>query len=309
MITYCQQALDRLCIKLATETVRGGFRREDQAQHAAELLARPDLITPEVSAAKLRFTNKREFIFESVIRTPWDTPTAKGSLWRAGSDWNKKPAVILIHGWNGEMGYYCSFPWIQTALAARGVNALKFELPFHGFRRPAGAGKINNLISDDLITVIEGVRQCLADILSLRRWLQEQGCPSVSLWGYSLGGWLAGLLSAHPEPFKACILMNAVARMDIAMATLPFAHPVRDSMAIAPVNLDVFSLHHLKPTTDQILIMAGLRDLFVPTETLVDLAAHWPKAELWRMRHSHISIVFGALTLWSAVRWLTARVK
>ena len=142
MITYCQQSLDRLCIKLATETVRGGFRREDQANHAAELLARRDLITPEVPAAKLKFTNKGEFIFESVVRTPWDTPTAKGSLWRARGDWQKKPAVILVHGWNGEMGYYFSFPWIQMALAARGVNALKFELPFHGFRRPAGASSL-----------------------------------------------------------------------------------------------------------------------------------------------------------------------
>ena len=308
MITYFQQALDRLCINLATETVRGGFRREEQAARCAELLARPDIFIPEVPAAKLEFSSNREFTFESVIRAPWDTPTAKGVLWRARGDWQKKPAVILIHGWNGEMGYYFSFPWIQMALASRGINALRFELPFHGFRRPAGGGKINNLISDDLITVIEGIRQCLADILSLRWWLQEQGCPSVSLWGYSLGGWLAGLLSVHPQPFKALILMNAVARMDIAMATLPFAHPVRDSLAVAPVNLDVFSLHHLQPTTDQILIMAGLRDLFVPTETLVDLAAHWPKAELWRMRHSHISIILGALTLSRAVRWLSARV-
>jgi pimeloyl-ACP methyl ester carboxylesterase len=307
VIRHLQQSLDRGAIRLATETVRTGWRRTEQTQLAAELLARPDLLAPEVPAAKLQFVNKRQFKFESVMRTPWDTPTAKGALWRAGRDWQKRPAVILIHGWNGEWGYQLAFPFMQMALASRGVNSLKFELPFHGFRRPAGAGRINNLISDDLITMIEGVRQCLADILSLRLWLLEQGCPGVSLWGYSLGGWLAGLLCAHPQPFKAAILMNAVARMDIAMATLPFAHPVRDSLAAAPVNLDIFSLHHLRPTTKNILIMQGLRDLFVPAETLDDLAAEWSGAELWRMKHSHISICFGAFTLNRAIRWLAAR--
>jgi pimeloyl-ACP methyl ester carboxylesterase len=307
VITYLQQSLDRIAIKLATQTVRAGWRRKDQTECAAELLARPDLLTPEAPAAKLEFKNKRQFIFESVVRTPWDSPTAKGSLWRAGGEWQKRPAVILIHGWNGEWGYHLAFPWMQMALAARGINSLKFELPFHGFRRPAGAGRINNLISDDLITMIEGVRQSLSDILSLRLWLLEQGCPNVSLWGYSFGGWLAGLLAAHPQPFKAVILMNAVARMDIAMATLPFAHPVRDSIAAAPVNLSAFNLDPLTPTTRNILIMEGLRDLFIPPETLDDLASKWSGSELWRMKHSHISVCFGALTLNRAVRWLAER--
>ena len=298
-----------MCIGLATASVHSGWRRPDQSERAAELLAAPELFTPKVPSAKLEFKGKRRFVFNSVVQSRWDVNPPHGVLWRAGKDWKNKPAVILIHGWNGEMGYYFSFPGIQMALARRGVNALKFELPFHGLRRSRRRGDINNLISDDLVTMIEGVRHCLADILSLRLWLLEQGCPSVSLWGYSLGGWLAGLLSAHPDPFKAAVLMNAVARMDIAMTTLPFAKPVRESMAISPVKMDRFSLHSLKPTTERVLIMEGMRDLFVPAETLDDLATDWRQAELWRMRHSHISICFGPLTLLRAVRWLVRNVN
>jgi pimeloyl-ACP methyl ester carboxylesterase len=306
VITFLQQSLDRMCIKAATASVHSGWRRPDQADRAAKLLASPDLLTPEVPAAKLHFTTRRHFKFDSAIKAPWDPSHARGVLWRAGRDWQKRPAVILIHGWNGEMGYYFSFPGVQMALARHGVNALKFELPFHCLRRPMKRGEINNLISDDLVTMIEGVRHCLADVLSLRLWLLEHGCPSVSLWGYSLGGWLAGLLAAHPQPFKLAVLMNPVARMDIAMATLPFAEPTRQSMAISPVNLDVFNLHNQKPNFERVLIMEGMRDLFVPAETLDDLAATWPNTELWRMPHSHISICFGAITLLRAVRW-TAR--
>src|SRR5258706_12814158 len=217
-----------MCISLATASVRSGWRRADQADRAAKMLAQPDLLAPEVPAAKLEFKGSRRFVFKSVVDAPWDTSLAHGIFWRAGRDWQKRSAVILVHGWNGEMGYYFSFPGMQMALAHHGVNALKFELPFHCLRRPRKTGQINNLISDDLITMIEGVRQCLADVLSLRLWLLEQGCPSVSLWGYSLGGWLAGLLSAHPQPFKAAVLMNPVARMGIAIGTFPFASPDRE---------------------------------------------------------------------------------
>ena len=309
MITFLQQSLDRICIKAATASVHAGWRRPDQADRAAKLLASPNLLTPEAPAAKLHFRTRRHFKFDSVIEAPWDPHEARGVFWRAGRDWQKRPAIILIHGWNGEMGYYFSFPGVQMALARHGVNALKFELPFHCLRRPRQPGQINNLISDDLVTMIEGVRHCLADILSLRLWLLEQGCPSVSLWGYSLGGWLAGLLSAHPQPFKLALLQNAVARMDIAMATLPFAEVARQSMAISPVNLDVFNLHNHNSNFEHTLILEGMRDLFVPPETLDDLAARWPNTELWRMPHSHISICFGAITLLRAVRWVSRHLK
>jgi pimeloyl-ACP methyl ester carboxylesterase len=304
VITYLQQSLDRAALRLATASVSSGWRRPDQSERAAELLARPDLLAPEVNPARLQFTSKTRFTFQSQLPNQWEDPTAPGILRRAGRDWNERPAIILIHGWNGELGYYLSFPWLQAGLAFHGVTSLAFELPFHASRRSKRPGAINNLISDDVITMIEGIRQCLADILSLRLWLLEQGCPSVSLWGYSLGGWLAGLLTAHPQPFKIAVLMNAVARMDVALQTLPFAEITRQSLAIAPVDLDRFSLHHLQQMNERTLIMQGLRDLFVPPETLDDLAVNWPKAELWPMRHSHISICLGPGTLFRAIRWV-----
>jgi pimeloyl-ACP methyl ester carboxylesterase len=300
VITRLQQSLDRICIAAATSSV--------QLQRARDLIHQPDFLAPEVRPAKLDFHGRSHFTFQSTTPARWDTPTAPGRFRRAGRDWQKRPAVILLHGWNGEMGYYWSFPILEVALAAHGINALAFELPFHGKRRPRRAGEIHNLISDDIETMVAGIRHCLADALSLRSWLLEQGCPTVSLWGYSLGGWLAGLLAAHPQPFEAAILMNPVARMDIAMSTLPFAAPARSGWGETPLPLGDFSLSALRPTTKRTLIMAGERDLFVPVATLEELARQWPNTEIWRMRHSHISIVFGAVTLLRAVRWLKKQI-
>jgi pimeloyl-ACP methyl ester carboxylesterase len=309
LITYFQQLLDRFCITAATASVRCGWQKEGQGERAAALLAERDFLSPPVSPAELTFQSKTRFTFTSVARHDWDTPIATGRFRRAADKWQKRPAIILLHGWNGEMGYYCSFPFMEFTLAAHGINALAFELPFHGKRRPRGEGRIHNLISDDVVTMVEGMRHCLADALSMRLWLLEQGCPSVSVWGYSLGGWLAGLLATHPDAlFETAVLMNPVARMDIAMATLPFAHPFRAATKDHPLDISSLNLASRQPTMKRALILAGLRDLFVPAETLDDLAKQWPRTDLVRMRHSHISSVFGAVTLWRAVRWVQRHV-
>jgi pimeloyl-ACP methyl ester carboxylesterase len=307
VITFLQQSLDRAAIKGATASVRSGWQAPGQRERALAMIAEPNFLWPAVPRAELTFESKTRFTFPSVVEQPWDKTIAHGRFNRVRGDWRKKPATILIHGWNGELGYYFGFPFIQRALAFNGINALSFELPFHGRRRPRKKGEIHNMISDDLATMVASMRHCLADVLSLRLWLLEQGCPSVALWGYSLGGWLTGLLAAHPEPFDAAVLMNPVARIDIAMATLPFAAPFREATRDEAFDLSKLNLGLLKPTAKNVLILGGRRDLFVPFETLEDLARRWPLAEFRPMSHSHISSVFGAVTLWRAVRWLRSK--
>jgi pimeloyl-ACP methyl ester carboxylesterase len=310
LITFFQQLMDRMAIAAATASVRSGFKQPGQAERALALLARPDFLTPAVSTAQLTFESKTRFTFPSVTRHSWDTPTAPGRFQRAGADWKRRPALLLLHGWNGELGYYLSFPWIERALASKGINAISFELPFHGLRRPRGVGEIRNLISDDVETMVTGMRHCVADALSLRQWLVEQGCPSVSLWGYSLGGWLCGLLACHPNRlFETAVLMNPVSEMDVAMETLPFGAPAREGMRENPLNLGRLNLIDHRPTVNRSLILAGQRDLFVPADSLDRLATTWPNTDIWRLKHSHISACFGLTTLWRAVRWVKTQLR
>ena len=78
------------------------------------------------------------------------------------------------------------------------------------------------------------------------------------------------------------------------MATLPFAAPFREATRDHKIDISKLNLSNLQPTVKRTLILAGLRDLFVPVETLDDLAKQWPRTDLVRMPHSHISSVFGA---------------
>lgn len=299
MIRFFEQSLDRIAIGLATASVKCGWKRPGQLERAQEIVSNPAYLRPNVAPAQLNFTAPTRFTFNSPIRAE----LANGRFRPAGQDWKKRPAVILLHGWNGELGYYWSFPFLGMALARSGINSITYELPFHAERRPRGEGQIHNLISDDLVTMVEGIHQCLADACALRLWLLEQGCPSVSVWGYSLGGWLAGLLATQPGAFAAAILQNPVARMDLAMATLPFAEPYRVATREKAWPIERLNLTNLAPAVRRTLILAGRNDLFIPLETLEDLATKW-KADLINMPHGHISICWGVFTLLRAVRWL-----
>ena len=146
--------LDRLALWSAHsgQADRGGCSHAAEAQ---QLLEGADFFCSGLAVpAEARFTSERDFCFHSPLATPWaENNIVPGKLHRAGKAWREKPAVILLHGWNGELGYRWQFPLLAWRLARRGVNAAMIELPYHGRRKPRGPGVICNFISHDLLTV------------------------------------------------------------------------------------------------------------------------------------------------------------
>ena len=97
--------------------------------------------------------------------------------------------------------------------------------------------------------------------------------------------------------------------MDIAIKTLPFGAPAREGMRENALDFTNLNLIAHQPTVKRTLIMAGQRDLFVPADTLDQLATAWPNTDLWRMKHSHISSCFGTTILWRATTWLKTQLS
>src|SRR5262249_25395043 len=141
------------------------------------------------------------------IATAWEeTNTAHGILFQCGENWHAKPTVILVHGWNAEYSYRLQFPRLAKKLCKLGVNTAMLELPFHLQRRPHRDDAVCDFISGDVGAMLQATQQSLSDIRALGRWLREQGNPSVGLWGFSLGAWLAGLLICTSEQFDFAAL-------------------------------------------------------------------------------------------------------
>jgi len=173
-----------------------GERAPHHAAEAEKWLNDPKFFSGiEGAVPQMAFTSPHDFEFRSPVASRWaENDRVFGKLFRAGPDWQKRPSVILLHGWNAELQYRWQFPFLARQLTGAGVNAAMFQLPYHGRRRPREPGAIQNFISYDLLHMLEATRQALADTRALLAWLAEQGSPSVGLWGVSLGAWLAGLL-------------------------------------------------------------------------------------------------------------------
>lgn len=310
MWRFLARPLDRLAIRSACGSVLPSPDGQIRAREAAELLRRADFFSPTVDAARLEFTSKQNFIFASPLRSASENNNiVRGRFEPTARNWQTRPSIILLHGWNAELQYRWLFPFWAQLLARAGVNAFRFELPLHGARRPTEPGAIKNFLSGDLLHVMRATHQALAEIRALALWLRAQGSPTVGLWGVSLGAWLAGLAAAHQPELDLAILLTPVVRMDRALRDLPFCDAIReevrgiDESLFHPLNLVA---HPARLSPKQTLIVASDLDLFASPETIHELVAAW-RSECWRFQHGHISILLASRIMRRIVKWIASR--
>jgi len=306
------KALDRMVIRQANAGVPYG-RGHEHIVEASELLRDPDFFCRFAeSASALQFTGRRRFHFRSPVSTPWpENNTVFGQFYRSGGDWQTKPSVILLHGWNGELGYRFQFPYLAWRLSRRGVNAALIELPYHAQRKPTGAGVLQNFISHDLLRMLEATRQAIADTRALTGWLLEQGSPCVGLLGFSLGGWLTGLVAGYDARVKFAVLTTPVVRLERAIAELPFCAPIRKSLGNSALALDPLNLVSLWPWSApaNVLLIESQHDQFAPAETIEEVWCAWGRPEIWRLPHGHISVLLSVPTMERIIRWIAKKAK
>ncbi|MBI4324566.1 MAG: alpha/beta fold hydrolase [Chloroflexi bacterium] len=256
----------------------------------------------------LRFTAPRHFQFASPVSTPWpENNIVFGKFYRSAGSWQEKPVALLLHGWNGEWCYRFLFPYLAWRLVRRGMNAAMIELPYHAHRKPRAAGAVRNFISDDLPTMLEATRQALADMQAFQKWCRAQGSPGISLWGFSLGAWLAGLLCCQTPEIERLVLATPVCRLDRAIQALPFCEPVRQALRRQTLSCDQLNLvsHRPQIPPDRILILASQHDLFAPLETVEELWEAWGRPAIRYVPQGHISLLLSLPILEQAIGWVS----
>jgi len=276
----------------------GPIKKED-------LFAEVAIKTPEVS-----FTTKTAFHFPSLMTTSCEeNDTVHGRLYRCGEDWRQRPVVILMHGWNYELGYHFQFPYLARSLCKLGVNTAMLELPYHCHRRPLGHGVVRDFISNDLECVLEAIQQSIADIRAVVRWLSDEGCPNVGLWGISLGAWLSGLVACADDKINFVAMLTPVAKIDRAIEELAFCEPIRQGMQNRKISLARLNLvdHHPRSRPERILIVESIHDRFAPVETVEELWNAWGRPEIMRVNHGHISVLISLPVMKRIVNWIAAK--
>ena len=173
-----------------------------------------------------------------------------------------------------------------------GFNAATLELPYHFQRR------VRRTEAFDHLRTAEAFTQAVAEIRALTGWLLGQGCPSVALFGVSLGGWFAGLAATRDSRFNAIVMAVPAVRTNYRVArgerilwtpmrkALERQKAAREALDKTPMNL---TLSQPAIPKENILLIQGRYDLFVEAEHTEELWQKWEQPEIWRLAHGHIS--------------------
>lgn len=296
---------------MACRSLRRSRSDRDRDSEVDSRLADLDLCSDTAPApAGLDFYLPNKFRFTSPLLTAWETNnTVYGKFYPCQEHWTERPTVILLHGWNAELGYRYLFPWFTKHLIRSRINAAMIELPYHGQRKPWDNGIGLNFLSEDLARTLEAARQAVTDVRALLGWFISQGCPNVGLWGFSLGAWLGGLVACADPRTRFAILLTPVVQMERAIQELDFCEPLREKLKHSGLRLDRLNLVAQQPKIprEDILFVQAQHDLFAPSETIEELWRAWDHPEIWRVQHGHISALVSASILQRTVRWIARK--
>lgn len=258
------------------------------------------------------FYGRDSFRYRSPIRSGLaENDTVPGRFFLARRSGPKpRPAVILLHGWNGEQGYRLLFPILARRFAAFGLSVVMIELPYHGARKP-GRGIFRNFLSGDIAHMLAATEQAVADIRALAGWLEAEGFGPLGFWGISLGAWIGGLAAVAEERLSAGVLVAPVPRIDQAIENLEFCRHIRASLAGNGLSSTRFNLKaYSSPVAPRnLLIVKPVYDLFARSESVEELWRAWGETDIWRVRHGHISVLFSVPVMLGTGRWLSRRLR
>ncbi len=206
-----------------------------------------------------------------------------------------RPWLVCIHGY--QMGYagidLLAFPpgWLHHGL---GLNLVIPVLPLHGARK-IGRRSGDGFFSGDILDSVHAEAQAIWDIRRVLSWIRAQSESKIGVFGLSLGGYNAALLSALDDDL-ACAIVG-IPLVDIPSALIQ--HGLLSSIAdrgtekLDPERMgeimSVVSPLALEPLlpVDRRFIFAAVADRLVAPKQAARLWEHWdrPRVEWYQGAH------------------------
>ena len=211
------------------------------------------------------------------IRIPSGIPTeteenntAWARITRSGS---RDHVLVAFHHWGAEQRY----TKFAKHLVKRGITIVEVALPYHFERSPSWHPHADMFVSPNLGRTIRSIRQGVWDGRRIIRWLEDEGYEKISVLGISLGGWVAGFLTAHePVVRKAAFFVTAGSAADVVW-TGRTSQTIREGIeaggiglnelrrAWEPINVETCAAKLARPDLD-IHFVLGMRDRVVLPE-------------------------------------------
>jgi len=265
----------------------------------------PPLESPTLRAAHVRGTDYEQLSFESGFEPHADEPgrdrwlsyranrTARAWVLRH-RDANR-PWLVCIHGY--QMGHagidLLAFPpdWLHHGL---GLNLAIPVLPLHGARK-IGRRSGDGFLAGDILDCAHAEAQAMWDIRRILGWIRAQSESKIGVFGLSLGGYNAALLSTLDDDLACTIagiplvdIPSAMIRHGLLSAIGNRGSENLDADRMAEI-MGVVSPLALTPQLplERRFVFAAVADQLVPVEQAVRLWEHWdrPRIEWYQGAH------------------------
>ena len=321
MIAPLAKLIDWSAIQAVSVMMPSDSLQHTRLEEALEFLKGPEFIPDESQPARLEFDPE-----ESGIRFRFPSPRAgncaennivHGRFYRCGERWQERPAVILLHGSGDSLNYKFRFPLIARRCNRAGFSAASLVAPYHFQRRPRGlAGSLGN---SNCLQFAEATAQAIAEIRALTGWLLGKGCPTVALWGYSMGAWCAGMVACRDARLAAVVLGATCARMNPWLEqravnpslrkNLPKVREICEKLNLTALNLTV--TQPVIPGNNILLLEAFHDSMICPKDDTEHLWRAWGQPDIWRLPHGHVGVCCGFVPGLPdrVLRWLAPRMN
>jgi pimeloyl-ACP methyl ester carboxylesterase len=314
LIAPLSKLLDWSAIQFAASRMPRADGQNPRLEEARQFLAGPDFIPAESESARVEWDAGKPGRFRFPTPRPGrfaENNIVYGRLYGCQARWQERPAIVLLHGWNDLINHRVRFPFMARRCNRAGFNAVTLTLPYHFQRRPRALGAWSNFLCPDVSRTAAAAAQAIAEMRALTGWLLREGCPSVALWGVSLGAWLAGLALCRDARWAAAVLTAPVVRLDRVIEELAFCRSIREGLQGRRIEVEMLNLTAARPALrpENILLIEGTHDLFMPPETIEELWQVWGRPDLWRLRHGHVGIVGAPGLTGRVLRWLAPRLE
>ena len=302
----------RIWFKVTFQRGRILLTRSDswEAFDSERLYAEPELFystdghIPQVRLDETQLTPRAEvrafsFPSPSPIASYEGTNRVSGRLYRNTSR-EDAPVVVLSHGW-AHSGLRALEVLFVEPLLKEGYSVAVPYHPFHFDRTPSGTFSGELMVTGDVVLTAEAFRQAAAGTIALVNWLKASGHRRVGLLGYSLGGYIAGIVACLREDLDFVVIAAAGDSVVSPILETGLGVNVREDLSrsgmhrrerlerawgiISPGRL------RLRVPTEKVLLVAGLYDRIMLSRSVGRLAERWKPAALDWAREGHYTLL------------------
>jgi esterase/lipase len=188
-----------------------GMDKEKLSLFVRQILENSDsFFIPQRPCDNFAITKDMTLSFKSPVQTKNSINNTVYAKYIPPAHPSKKAVIIVPHLGGKETDYEL----LGKIISKFSIATLLVLMPYHGRRTPHGAISGELMVSANIKNTLSAFRQAVSDVYWATDWLYLQGYRRLGICGFSFGGIVASIATAHDKRLKAACLCLSGAEPD-----------------------------------------------------------------------------------------------